>query len=81
MLRGESGAGEQTPEIEIIVDLDGGYEVDGKHFKGTECDSYLPQLAAALGTVDEDEKKPEYFVRDDTSHRETVKEVRRAGLR
>ena len=47
-------------EIYIEIDDEGNVTVEGKGFKGPECEMFTKELEHALGTIEKKTYKPEY---------------------
>lgn len=51
-------------EVEVKITKDGAkVEFDAKGFEGTSCSDFMGTIFKALGTVEEEKKKPEYYAR------------------
>lgn len=55
----------QRPEIHIDVDLDGGVTIDVVCAVGAGCEKLTENISRALGERISDEKKPEYFRKEE----------------
>ncbi len=50
--------------ITIIIDEQGGIEIEGHGFKGKACEAKMRSFIEALGETTSSKKKPEYFQED-----------------
>lgn len=50
-----------SKSIKVKVGTDGSTSVEAEGFQGEGCDVRTGEIAQLLGTVESDEKKPEFF--------------------
>ena len=59
--------------IEVVVDEKGGLQIEALHFQGADCEKATRFLEEALGTKQEQRRKPEYLARTRTQARQQVR--------
>ena len=55
------------PIMEILIDNEGGVNIDVKGGKGAGCAAYSKDLERALGIVTSSSRKPEYYCASNTT--------------
>ncbi len=58
--------------IEVIVDPQGGIQIDAVNFRGPDCEQATRFLEEALGSVKQRRRKPEYLSRAKTKSQQRV---------
>jgi len=56
-----------SKEITIDFEDDGSIKIEGKNFKGAECDAAMAHFEKALGTQTSRKNKPEYHAAQSVS--------------